>query len=502
MNCEEAREARLDRASGPLEGDREQALARHAERCDACRAFVAEIDALELGIEDTLGAAATVEVARRFASRARWAPYAIAAALAVGVGLGALVAGPRPAEITVEVKTDVREDPVKRSHGAVGASVVAIGVVSGAVLLKMDGQETTVRAGEKVVAQARAPISLASPEEQAAKQAEAEKKIATLETALARSEQRATDLERKLAATGAQKAPGATDAEKKPSTEPSSQSGAAIPGTPDEKVRALVAKFDWKAGAEALVLVNKAKQKGTTSAIEPTTYLQLSRMQVVVAEIAKVRGYENPWTAFTDPLVLEEFYPSWLDALGVGLDETQRAAVKQHVHDPAEPKEKADKPASFLATLAKELEQKLADERSLGTILRPDQLQRFFESVGDDVLVGAHVDRSTHRSSTLEGLTENVLSEWKQTFELSPRSLDAAQPLARRYASDAAAIPVVDASADLAARRVAGARRAIAVALLEDRYQQELATLPVLTDEERARVKLGLHYLVDLQLKK
>ncbi len=204
MKCEDAREARLDRASGPLDAERDRAFVEHVSRCEQCRAFTAELDAIEEGLEDTLGAAANVEVAKRFAPRAGWSRFGVAAALVVGLGLGALVAPSRRAEITVEVGPAAapgkQEDPVKRTHGAVAATVVAVGVVSGAVLLNMDGQQTTVREGEKFTSQARPPISLATPTAETVEHAAAAKKIADLETALARSEARALELEKKLGA--------------------------------------------------------------------------------------------------------------------------------------------------------------------------------------------------------------------------------------------------------------------------------------------------------------
>ncbi len=237
------------------------------------------------------------------------------------------------------------------------------------------------------------------------------------------------------------------------------------------------------------------------SSIEPSLYLQLSKMNVAIAEIAKLRGFENPWQAYGDPVVQEAFYPAWLDAHGVGLDEAQIAALRRHVHDTSGKKE-APADERFHATLARELEEKLEEESNLASFLRPEQLGRYFESIGDDVMAMAHADRSTHRSTTQDGLVEAVLADWKKAFELSARSLDAAQPVARKYALEASALPLVDVSLDTGARRAAGTKRVIALARAQDRAERELAALTVLTDEERAKVKEGSRVLLDLQIRK
>jgi len=92
-----------------------------------------------------------------------------------------------------------------------------------------------------------------------------------------------------------------------------------------------VKKFDWKAGTQALATFQIAQSKGTSQKIDPSVYIQLSQMNVLAGEIAKERGYASPWQAYSDPIVCEDFVPSWLNALGANLDDNQTAAVVARV---------------------------------------------------------------------------------------------------------------------------------------------------------------------------
>jgi tetratricopeptide (TPR) repeat protein len=93
MRCEEAEEARLARAAGPID---EAALAAHLAECERCRAFAGEIDEVERRLSDALAAAAELpRAASRFREPRRGArPLAIAAAVATAA-LVLAVAVPR-----------------------------------------------------------------------------------------------------------------------------------------------------------------------------------------------------------------------------------------------------------------------------------------------------------------------------------------------------------------------------------------------------------------------
>lgn len=130
MRCEEAEEARLARASGPID---EAALAAHLAGCARCRAFAAEIDEVERRLSDALRtiAADGVVGARGRApprSRTRLRLLAAAAALLVASGIAWLLLTPRGplprAEITLSARGRARVEersPVRALRLEAGA---------------------------------------------------------------------------------------------------------------------------------------------------------------------------------------------------------------------------------------------------------------------------------------------------------------------------------------------------------------------------------------------
>jgi ferric-dicitrate binding protein FerR (iron transport regulator) len=557
MTCDEAREATLDRAAAPLEPEVAKDLEAHLARCAACREHAREIAELEDQITDTLASVASTDVSKRFKPRSRWAPLAAAAAVVLAGVVGYSVAQPHVARVGARLEgkgvfalergevslapgaralveeTGVRleagrarfrvEGPfaVMTSQGTVkalgteftvevgeermrntttlGASIVVVGVVSGAVYLHMnDGQEVTVKAGETAVGRADAPIAVLTPVEAAKKQADAEKKIQELQLASAKAH--AAELVKELAAVTS-----AASAER-PAASPAPSAGPAAtqaPTTAEEKVRELVKSFDWKSATKALATFQRAASRGTSQNIDPSVYMALSQMNVLAGQIAKERGFSNPWQAYSDPVVAASFLPSYLDAMGANLDANQAEAVRARSSMSAHA-ESGDQPpaAGYLGSLKDQLDGQLKFQQFLGTLLRPDQAQSYSDFVGDDPYFGLRLDRSVNRSTTLDGLVDNVLGDWKHVFELSDASIAAAQALARKYVDGAVSIAEVDPSLDVAARRTAGMQRAISVVSLQQGIEAELAALPALTDAERERVQQGSHHVLELQIKK
>jgi hypothetical protein len=227
--------------------------------------------------------------------------------------------------------------------------------------------------------------------------------------------------------------------------------------------------------------------------------MELSKMNVAIAEIAKARGLAQPWQAYADPTVRQEFVPAWLDALGANLDDNQIGAVKQHVRDVAAA-DTGGQALSYLDSIRERLSGNLEEEKFLGTLLRPDQQQAYDASVGDDPFFGTNLNRSVDQSATTDGLVEAVLGEWKKSFDLSPRALAGAQAIAEKYVQEAIAVAPVDPSLDTAARRAAATNRQVQEIALQERMESELANVSVLTDDERARVKQGSRSVLDLRL--
>jgi predicted anti-sigma-YlaC factor YlaD len=568
VTCDEAREATLDRTSLPLDPERERELAAHLGRCGACRDHAAEIEELEDRIADTLASVANTDVARRFKPRSRWAPLAAAAAVALACVAGYAAALPRVARpgavlagkgvfaveraevslaegaravvldpgsvrlesgrarfralgdfqvrttqgsvdaLGTEFTVEVEEDRVKQSTLALGASVVVVGVVSGAVILRMnDGQEAALKAGDVAVGRADAAIQVLAPAEVARKQAEAQKRITELELSLASSEARAASLASELAAvSSAAGSQGPPPAGKSAPATPGPVTATAAPQTPDERVQALVKGFDWKTATRALATLDKIQARGSGEKVDPSIYLALSQMNVLAGQIARERGYSSPWQAYSDPTVTKEFLPAYLDAMGTNLDANQVEAVRAHLSAKADVGTDDSPPqgdAGYLGEIKGRLAEEFKFQQFLGTLLRPDQAQNYDDFAGDDPFFGQHnLRRSDYTSTGMDELVQNVLSSWKQTFDLSPPSLTSAQAVAQKYVQAAVSIPCVDPTLDIAARRTAGFQRAISMIELQEGMESELAALPGLSDAERGRVQKGSGTVCFLQLKK
>lgn len=561
MNHDDAREARLDQAWGPLEPERQRALEAHLARCAECRAFTAEIDGVETGLADTLSSIEPVAASRAFRPR-RLARFLVAASLVGAIGLGWWAAQPRvhgagavldrpgiyrlergevslaPATRVVvgaperlrlesgrahfrvlegppfavetsvanvevlgtEFTVELEEDPMNRTGaGVAAASAVVVTVITGVVLVRPnDGQDPAkLVGGQRAVATANAPIRVEDAAEEARQRAETRVRLVALEEALARSEARAESLQHELAAIKQQAAQA---------TGTSKEEGAApAPAAPpekstDEKVREAVAKMDWKSGTRALAAFFKANRTGEP--IDPAIYAELSRMNVAVEEVSRLRGLKNPWAAYDDPAVEQEFLPAWLDALGAGLDEQQTDTIKRQVREwAAAPEDPTEKPArTHLERTARSLREDIEFEALLEQLLRPDQYGRYLESVGDDPYFSMGQIKRTTIASRDGDLASGVAEELARTFQLSEAVRPGVVDVATRFVEAVRATPFPPRTLEPAARRRASIERAATLLDLQRKAELELSQDTRLSAEERKRLLAGSQAIIDLEL--
>jgi hypothetical protein len=338
------------------------------------------------------------------------------------------------------------------------------------------------------------------------KNADAAREVEALRSALAREEARAKALEVKI--TALEKARAESEKAREPDASEPATPPAPAPVPPpapepsaDDRVRAIVEGVEWPDVMKAFVTFAKAQKSGRSAQLEPSTYVALSKLNIVAAEVAKVRGLTNPYAAYADPILHEAFLPAWLDALGADLDVGQRDAVRKMARE--EKPKVGDAPRrSFLASVRSDLADQIELEKTLATLLRPDQHARYLENIGDDPFFGRPMSEREMTSPIESTLVDKATADLVKRFELSGPAVKAAQVIAARWVKESLAVPPVDPSLDPAARRLATLRRTAALADLQERVEKELAQDSALTVEERARVSQGSRTLVRVSLVK
>ncbi|MBI3725939.1 FecR domain-containing protein, partial [bacterium] len=406
-------------------------------------------------------------------------------------------------EFTVALLEEVPEMKNTKSAVAAGALVLGVGVVSGAVLLRpTDGQPVPVRAGQAAFADASGKVTMVDLPE-ARKSAEAIAQVATLRAALDRSSARVVELERKLAQAESERAAleKSAAARTKPA-EPQAPEPLAAPelSPEDKKVAALVAKVDWAEGTKALIAMIKAQKQGKQP--DPSVYVVLSKMNVAVAEISKARGLgDNPFQAYGDPLVQEQWVPAWMNALGANLDAAQTETLKKAIRDDSRKHEDPNAPpTTLLDARLHELTGLIAHEESYQRLLRPEQYASYLESVGDDPFFGHQVETRTVSKNSAQALVDGLSTDLLSQFNLSEGAGASVRAAVSRYVDEALRVAQPDASLDPPARRLALMRRTLRLIELQGQLEKSIAADPSLNADERARVAEGSPYLLTVKL--
>ncbi len=330
--------------------------------------------------------------------------------------------------------------------------------------------------------------------------------VASLRSALAASQERASELEKRLVAaeTALSQQSSKPIAEKKLDDKKAFTKGEKSgkderpldPKEAEERVRALLEKTNWDAGARALV----AAWTGRGKKLDAANRDAIQELFQATSEINKLRG--QPALMFrplSDPEVRARFVPGWVSALAGGLDAGQTESVRArvaadnatHVAEPA--------PTTLVAQVRRDFADKLALEQELARIMRPEQHQAYLAAVTDDPFFGEKLGRQ-EIPVTAAGpgpVAAALVLEWMRSFDLAETARDAVSAVARTMADGVVRVPAVDAALPLGERRLQNLRRVIATMDLQLRAEQQLAEATTLSDEERARAREGGHSILE-----
>jgi hypothetical protein len=391
------------------------------------------------------------------------------------------------------------------------AAALAVGVISGAVMLRTPGEAREVRAGEVAHADESGRIEVAKLAD-LRREAEAGRRVPALEEALAKKDARIAELEKKLAAAEAAAKP-AERAEAAVAAKPRAEDGSAAPaevvvaagerGGPaakstlsDAEIQAMIQKVDWSGGSKALVTFFKAQREGRP--VDPSVYVPLTKLNSDVMALSKALGLEKPFDAYRDPRVFSIFRVAWYAALGADLDDDQIAAFEKALDAPTG--EVFGDAPTYAGNILAKLRREEREEEALFGILRPDQLQRYLDTVRDDVYFGTPTQQKNMAMTSAAALADRVTDVWTQTFEIASGERDAVRAIAGRFVDGATAVPPLDPKLDPPTRRLACIKRAERIVSVQIEAEAALAHEPALSPEERERASGGAGFLLEVSI--
>lgn len=389
---------------------------------------------------------------------------------------------------------------------ALGAVVGGVIVFAGAVLLRISENEPRpVPTPSAPEAPARC-VGFPLPSDAAAR-ADAEGEVAALRSALAASQERSTELEKRVIALEA--APASSQPEKavadkkgdrkagKGRLEIDKDAPPLDPLVADERARAIVEKVDWSTAVRgwAGAWTNRNRRGAKDAASQQA----ITAMWEAGTEIARLRGDRlGLYRPLSDPLVRERFVPAWIDALGANLDGGQSESVRAQVQQDKASHQNEPAPPTFVARVRRDFADKLSVEQSLPRILRADQLAAYLESVGDDPFFGEKIGQQEIALTNADEVAQALTQDWARDHDLGDRGRAALLEIARGFSAEALRVPAVDPALPLGERRLANFRRALASMDLQLRAEAALAGSPALTDEERVRAREGTTTILKL----
>lgn len=349
-------------------------------------------------------------------------------------------------------------------------------------------------------------------------------KVAVLETALALSNKRVRQLEKKLGIEpGASLAGGkeqtnskdfidsgkkAGKGEKEGSkTWDKAKKGKGKIGLPegmtrqeqDARVREIVDGHDWERSVGAMLSWERSREGGRGVSMDD---------KESIGEFLELIGQLNEvGVDFFDPRVTRRHAPARIDAMGADLSDRQAGQISQFVDDTAartaaEPR--PDGPLLYADQKASELGQVLALERHMETILRPEQVQAYLAEVGDNPFrdgFGFKTARFSCTGATLDEVASEVAQIWCQIYGIPEASRPMANTGALDYVNQILNAPPVTIEGS-PARRHAMIERAIARLEAQASAERALLETVPMTEEQRASAHEAQCPVLDLVLER
>lgn len=406
-------------------------------------------------------------------------------------------------EYTVEIRQRrAREGPrnedVVRQEGklAIGGTIVmAVGVASGAVLFGSPGNEARLEAGQVGFVSDRGEVAVGALVE-LQEQAEAGARVPALEEELQAAQRRIAELERAAADGAAPPKPGQGTQPEDAGGEQagSGGQGAATPEQERErKVRELVEAFDWTSGVRSLV---RMRQNGEDyQQLTPEEQSALSKFALTIAELQRALGADSQDAVFNDPRVQAAFMPAWVDGLGADLDPAQAEALGEWAVEDLEREASApddDAPQTVLVRLLGRVRSTQALEAHLAATLRPEQVEGYVATVGDDPFFSqSEKPVALFEGAGVDALSAQVAEAWQAGFALDAQHGQALSRAATAYVNRLLALPEVDPSLPPVPRRQAVLERTATLLALQIEAEAQLQSLLTLSPEAAERVQAG-----------
>jgi hypothetical protein len=241
-------------------------------------------------------------------------------------------------------------------------------------------------------------------------------------------------------------------------------------------------RIEWHVGLRALIAASGSEGQTT---LAPDVKADLDQLQELLNEVRKRRGPR----ATDEPRLKTALVLASLRTLGVELDASTLAAARAELVKVLTVSNSGASASTVRGGALAVLGTNLAMERVLSRHLTVDQRECYRAYTGDDPFFDLNVPRCVLAAGDAEALGEQLTSHWVRVFELrASSSLAAARAIARRHASEIAAL-TLKALPVSAARRQASFERAVRLLQIQGRAERDLAAHPKLPAPDRARIE-------------
>jgi hypothetical protein len=273
--------------------------------------------------------------------------------------------------------------------------------------------------------------------------------------------------------------------------------------SPDEKLEALIRAFDWDAAGRALAAAAEARRSKRGPMFgDPSIRLEMSKLELAIAEMSRALGASDPEAAYEDLRVQGALAAARLKALGASLDARQRdllrrellarrAAAGAGVVAGAAPRTVAEK-------ALRTVQDDLALEEALPSILTPEQYAEWLARAGDDPFLGKPWPRMVMGVDESVDVGRDLAEQWARRFAIGEPGRPALLDIARRFADGMLGVPEVPRSLPARERRLGNLRRAARKLEAQVACERELSVEPTFTPDERARTSGGLGGLFEI----
>lgn len=284
----------------------------------------------------------------------------------------------------------------------------------------------------------------------------AERRLAEVQADLARAHDTIADLETRIqrfeATVADAEAPPTGSASPDVVSETASEDSTADESPEDKKMKelkALLSSIDWEKMAAAIHAWIKAqrdaRKSGRPPKFDPALLSELSRTTITMSQIAELLGLENEWAVWENELVVDQFMPAYLKALGVELTDAQRAAFltwlkTQPSLDTSDIEmDVMGNPRTF-DSLLKLAEREIQFTDWIRYNLTPAQYSAYCSAVENDLFYGQEIPTRRFKASTEAEAAQSVAQHWQQIYQADVAQANQLSQIANQFVQDYYAI--------------------------------------------------------------